>query len=71
MQTKSINDSSVNSGENKLRQPKTKLVKVTLTNRAGDSITRIVKTSGSAAKAARAVAYEVQGYEIVDYVVIS
>lgn len=53
------------------RQPKTKLVKVILTNRAGDSITRIVKTSGSAAKAARAVAYEVQGYEIVDYVVVS
>lgn len=53
------------------RQPKTKLVKVTLTNRAGDSITRSVKTSGSAAKAARAVAYEIHGYEIVDYVVIS
>lgn len=53
------------------RQPKTKLVKVTLTNRAGDSITRSIKTSGSASKAARAVAYEVQGYEIVDYVVVS
>ena len=49
---------------------KTKLVKVTLTNRAGDSITRSVKTSGSAAKAARAVAYEIQGFEIVDYVVV-
>lgn len=70
MQTKSINDSSVNSAEPK-RQPKNKLVKVTLTNRAGDSITRIVKNSGSASKAARAVAYEIQGYEIVDYVVIS
>lgn len=50
---------------------KAKLVKVILKNRAGDSITRSVKTSGSAAKAARAVAYEVHGYEIVDYVVIS
>lgn len=67
MQTKSI--SSTNAEPK--RQPKTKLVKVTLTNRAGDSITRIVKTSGSAAKAARAVAYEIHGYEIVDYVVIS
>lgn len=71
MQTKSINDSSVNSGENKLRQPKTKLVKITLSNRAGESITRSIRTSGSAAKAARAVAYEIQGFEIVDYVVIS
>lgn len=53
------------------RQPKTKLVKITLSNRTGDSITRSVKTSGSAAKAARAVAYEIQGFEIVDYVVIS
>lgn len=52
-------------------KPKTKLVKVTLTNRLGDSITRSVKTSGSAAKAARAVAHEIQGFEIVDYVVIS
>lgn len=53
------------------RQPKTKLVKVTLKNRTGDSITRSIRTSGSAAKAARAVAYEIQGFEIVDYVVIS
>lgn len=52
-------------------KPKTKLVKITLTNRAGESITRSIRTSGSAAKAARAVAYEVHGYEIVDYVVIS
>lgn len=52
-------------------KPKTKLVKITLSNRAGESITRSVKTSGSAAKAARAVAYEIQGFEIVDYVVIS
>lgn len=50
---------------------KTKLVKITLSNRAGESITRSIRTSGSAAKAARAVAYEIQGYEIVDYVVIS
>lgn len=52
-------------------KPKTKLVKITLTNRAGESITRSIRTSGSAAKAARAVAYEAHGYEIVDYVVIS
>lgn len=70
MQTKSINGTNGTSAEPK-RQPKTKLVKVTLTNRLGDSITRSVKTSGSAAKAARSVAYEIHGYEIVDYVVIS
>ena len=52
-------------------KPKTKLVKITLSNRAGESITRSIRTSGSAAKAARAVAYEIQGFEIVDYVVIS
>lgn len=70
MQTKSINGTNVTSAGPK-RHQKTKLVKITLTNRTGDSITRSVKTSGSAAKAARSVAYEIHGYEIVDYVVIS